>query len=207
MRLILTYLSVVLCLTSFGQGISERLFRTYEDTVFEGHLYKLIRIGNVYYEDNGAEIIHWKIWFLNDLKPYESNNLLDMKTQRNMPGVGLFINANFDSIYFNPSGAQKACPNRWRVPRIGEWDTLFDQLDIDMKMFMFKELPGYVSYEIVNEDAILKKKVERLNGGFWWSSTMDENRCKGIELDNGRNKESGQGSLHDRAAVRCVRDD
>lgn len=207
MRLILTYLSVMLCLTSFGQGISVRLFRIYDDTVFEGHLYKLVKIGNPYYETNGAENIHWKIWFMDDIKPYEKNNLLDISTQMGMTGVGLFLNANFDSIYFNPSGAQTACPSGWRVPRIGEWDTLFDQLNIDMKMVMFRNLPGYVSYEIVRDDTILKKRVDKLHGGFWWSSTMDELRCEGIELDNSRNKTNGKGSLHDRAAVRCVRDD
>ncbi len=207
MRLILTYLSVMLCLTSFGQGISARLFQPYDDTVFEGHLYKLVRIGNVHYESNGSMNIHWKIWFLNDLKPYERNNLLDMKTQRDMPGVGLFINPNFDSIYFNPTGAMKACPNGWRVPRISEWDTLFDQLNIDMKMYMFRELPGYISYNIVKSDTVAIRKVERLHGGIWWSSNIDGERCEGIELDNSRNKNKGKGSLHDRAAVRCVRDE
>lgn len=207
MRNLLTYIFIMLCLTSFGQGISVRLFQPQDDTVFEGHLYKIVRIGSIRHEDNGAETIDWKLWFLNDLRPYEKNNLLDMKTQKNMPGVGLFLNANYDSIYFNPSGAQRACPDRWRVPRIGEWDTLFDQLSIDMKMYMFGELPGYVSYEVVQDDTILKKRVERLHGGFWWSSTIDDNRCYGIELDNGRNKSKGKGSLHDRAAVRCVRDD
>lgn len=207
MRNVLTYTFIMLCLTSFGQGISVRLFQKYEDMVFEGHLYKIVRIGYVKQERNGAENIDWKLWFLNDLRPYEKKNLLDMKTQKNMPGVGLFLNANYDSIYFNPPGAQSACPNKWRVPRIGEWDTLFNMLSIDMKMIMFSELPGYISYEIVQDGAILKKRVERLHGGFWWSSSMDENRCDGIELDNSRNKKNGKGSLHDRAAVRCVRDD
>ena len=49
-----------------------------------------------------------------------------------MSGVGLFINANYDSIYFNPAGAQNACPDKWRVPRIGEWDTLFNMNMVDM---------------------------------------------------------------------------
>lgn len=193
-----------LCL---AQGASSRLFTSYEDTVFEGHLYKIARIGSVHVESNGAEILKWKLWFLNDLKPYERNNLLDMKTQRHLPGVGLFINPNFDSIYFNPTGAIKACPTGWRVPRIAEWDSLFDYLTIDMKMYMFKELPGYISYKVEKDDTIAIRKVDRLKGGFWWSSDISGERCEGIELDNGRNKENGKGSLHDRAAVRCVRDD
>jgi len=207
MRNILTYLSVLLCLTSLGQGISVRLFQPHDDTVFEGHLYKIVRIGYVRHEDNGAETIDWKLWFLNNLRPYEKDNLLDMKTQKNMPGVGLFLNANYDSIYFNPAGAQSVCPERWRVPRIGEWDTLFNILSLDMKMYMFGELPGYVSYEIVQNDTVTVKKVDRLHGGFWWSSDLEGERCWGIRLDNRRNKENGKGSLHDRAAVRCVRDD
>lgn len=200
---------VMLCSTLFGQSISNRLFQIKNDTTFEGHLYKIVRIGYLNQDINGTETINWKLWFLNDLRPYGKKNLLNMKTQRNMSGVGLFINANYDSIYFNPAGAQNACPDKWRVPRIGEWDTLFNMnmVDIDIKMFMFSELPGYISYEIVKDDTILKKKVEKQKGGFWWSSTISDSRCEGIELDNSRNKSKGKGSLYDRAAVRCVRDD
>ena len=71
--------------------------------VFEGHLYKIVRIGYLNQDINGTETINWKLWFLNDLRPYGKKNLLNMKTQRNMSGVGLFINANYDSIYFNPA--------------------------------------------------------------------------------------------------------
>ncbi len=96
---LLTYITIMLCSTLFGQGISVRLFQPHDNTVFEGHLYKIIRIGSIRREDNGAETIDWKLWFLNDLRPYEKNNLLDMKTQKNIPGVGLFVNANYDSIF------------------------------------------------------------------------------------------------------------
>jgi uncharacterized protein (TIGR02145 family) len=207
MKIIIFILLSILCLTTFGQGISVRLFQTHDDTVFEGHLYKIARIGYVKKELNGSEYIDWKLWFLNDLRPYEKNNLLNMDTQKDMFGVGLFINANYDSIYFNPSGATHACPTKWRVPRIGEWDTLFNMLSLDMKMYMFNELPGYVSYNIVKDDTIAVKKVDKLYGGFWWSSDLEGERCWGIRLDNQRNKEKGKGSLHDRAAVRCVRDE
>jgi uncharacterized protein (TIGR02145 family) len=175
--------------------------------LFEGRLYKIARIGYVKKQLNGAEYIDWKLWFLNDLIPYEKENILDMKTQKNMPGVGLFLNANYDSIYFNPPGAIKACPVSWRVPRIGEWDTLFNMLSFDMKKDMFYELPGYISYTIIKDDTVAIRKVDRLNGGFWWSSDVEVDRCWGVKLDNQRNKEKGKGSLHDRAAVRCVRDD
>lgn len=207
MKNLITAAIVMFCSTTFGQGISSRLFQPYDDTVFEGHLYKIAKVGYLKKESNGAEYVEWKLWFLNDLRPYEKNNLLNMSTQKDMPGVGLFINANYDSIYFNPSGAAHACPAKWRVPRIGEWDTLFDMLSIDMKMHMFEELPGYISYTIVKQDTIAVRRVEKLKGGFWWSSDIEGERCEGISLDRGRNKEKGKGSLHDRAAVRCVRDE
>ncbi len=204
---------LIIILTTILPGLllgQNRLYTHSEDTLFEGHLYRIARIGRVVELENGAQDIHWKLWFIDDLKPYQRDYVLDMKTQRNQTGVGLFLNANYDSIYFNPEGAMRSCPHGWRIPRIGEWDTLFMTIDRAQKREMFHDLPGYVSYTIEKKDSItINKIVERLKGGFWWSSTQESegNRYWGIELDSDRNKNNGKGSECDRAAARCVRDD
>lgn len=204
---------LILILTTILPGLllgQNRLFTYSEDTLFEGHLYRIARIGKVVRLENGADDIQWKLWFIDDLKPYQKNHVLDMKTQRGQAGVGLFVNANYDSIYFNPIGAMLSCPQGWRIPRRGEWDTLFNTLNREQKSIMFHDLPGYVSYTVERKDSIsIDRVVERLKGGFWWSSTSESQgeRYWGIELDSDRNKKEGKGSTYDRAAARCVRDD
>lgn len=145
-------------------------------------------------------------WFKEEIIPREVNGAFDIKTQEGLYGVGDFISGNFDSTYINILGGIKMCPEGWHVPRIGEWDTLFDVLTVEDRKILFSKLPGYLGISnLEKNDSIIK--IESFNkGGFWWSSTFNENWVQGVELDNKWNVYFGKAPLSDKASVRCVRD-
>jgi uncharacterized protein (TIGR02145 family) len=145
-------------------------------------------------------------WLKEDIIPREVNGAFDIKTQEGLYGVGDFISGNFDSTYINVLGAMKMCPEGWRIPRIGEWDTLFKVLTVDDRKLIFSKLPGYLGTSNIEiRDSIIKKE-SFLKGGFWWSSTFNESWVQGVELDTKWNVHFGKAPLSDKASVRCVRD-
>ena len=172
-----------------------------EDLIFFGHSYKTI----VFSKRVDGDVYRTQ-WLTEDLVIRESSGILDIKTQQGLLQNGYFVNGTSDSIYINVLGALKLCPVEWRVPRIGEWDTLLSTISMDQRKYMFKYLPGYIGQNssIVN-DSIVINRVE-VSGGFWWSSTYNEHWVYGIELDYQRNLYFGKAPLWDKASVRCVRD-
>ena len=171
------------------------------DFVFLGHSYKTV-ILQIASDDE----VYRKQWFAEDLKPRIVNGVMDIETQKGLIINGHFINGIKDSVYVNILAALKSCPDEWRVPRIGEWDTLFSTISMDERRYMFQTLPGYIGYSSssINDSIIINKN--KLSGGFWWSSTFNEEWVNGVELDFQRNLHFGMAPLWDRASVRCVRD-
>ena len=182
----------------------KRPFGTGEDLQYNKHLYKIIKLAS---EDEWGNV-YWTKWMLNDLIYTPTNNVLDLKTQEGLSMIGHFINATVDSIYFNPESAQKSCPQGWRIPRIGEWDTLISNLTWEQKIAFFNTLPGYIGYSnrSVN-DTIIIKDIVKLKGGFYWTSTEAGEKIWGIEIEPTYNYEKGKADKWDFASVRCVQDD
>ena len=182
----------------------QRPFRQSEDLQWGQHLYKVIEFGKKDEWNN----IQWTKWMLNDLVYTPTDNVLDLETQKGLSGVGHFVNGTIDSIYFNPEASKKVCPTGWRLPRIGEWDTLVSNLNWQQKISFFNKLPGYIGYSnrTIN-DTIIIKDITKLKGGFYWSSTEADGKIWGVEIQPTYNFEKGKADLWDFASVRCVEDE
>jgi uncharacterized protein (TIGR02145 family) len=182
----------------------QRPFRQSEDLQWGQHLYKVIEFGQKDEWDN----IQWTKWMLNDLVYTPTDNVLDLETQKGLSGVGHFVNGTIDSIYFNPEASQKVCPTGWRLPRIGEWDTLVSNLNWQQKISFFNKLPGYIGYSnLTINDTIIIKDIIKLNGGFYWSSTEAGEKIWGVEIEPSYNFQKGKADRWDFASVRCVEDE
>lgn len=199
MKLLLTFL--ILCGVTLAQD-STRTFRRIDDVYSNGYWLRAISVGQVdeYYN------VEWKDWLLDDVRIKQVYNVLDIKTQKNQRGVGNFINEVVDSIYFNPAAALRVCPQGWRLPRIGEWDTLFNQLTWSQRRIFVDQFHGYLEHSRMAVDDSIVKHIKKLEGAFWWSSTEDGEKVLGIELNQHYRINRGQGDRWDYAAVRCVRD-
>ena len=201
MKLLIIFLLIS---SNIFSQVWQRPFRKSEDLQWGQHIYKIIEFGQKDEWDN----IHWTKWMLNDLLYTNTNNVLDLETQKGLTGVGHFINGTIDSIYFNPDAAQKSCPTGWRLPRIGEWDTLVGNLNWEQKVTFFNKLPGYIGYSnrTIN-DTIIIKNIIKLNGGFYWSLTDSGDKVWGVEIETTHNYIKGKADKWDFASVRCIKDD
>ena len=196
---ILLFFSII----SFGQN-DRHWFPHHDDSIFHNKLYKIVKIGNP------NDTIPMKYWLMSDIEESNLPYLLDMRTQKGQTGVGNYISPVYEDGLYNWSGAMIACPTGWRLPRIGEWDTLFNQLLHSEKFQMFGELNGFVGYSHQADEYTITKKIKKQEGGFWWSSDNIGEFAKGVELQrNGQNFSYYKGSAekYSRAGVRCVKDD
>lgn len=188
---------------SFGQN-DRYWFPHFEDSIFHNKLYKIVKIGNP------NDTIPMKHWIMSDIDEEDIPHLLDMQTQKGQTGVGNYMSPIYEDGLYNWAGAMIACPNGWRLPRIGEWDTLFNQLKPNEKRQMFIELNGFIGYNHYVEEYKIGKKINRHDGGFWWSSSEIGESAMGIELQKKGESFSyyrGSAEKYSRAAVRCVKDD
>ena len=196
---ILLFFSII----SFGQN-DRHWFPHPEDSIFHNKLYKIVKIGNP------NDTIPMKYWLMSDIEESNLPYLLDMRTQKGQTGIGNYMSPVYEDGLYNWSGAMIACPTGWRLPRIGEWDTLFNQLLHSEKIQMFGELNGFVGYSHQIDEYIITKKINKQDGGFWWSSDDIGEFAKGVELQrNGENFSYYKGSAekYSRAGVRCIKDD
>jgi uncharacterized protein (TIGR02145 family) len=196
---ILLFFSII----SFGQN-DRHWFPHPEDSIFHNKLYKIVKIGNP------NDTIPMKYWLMSNIEESNLPYLLDMQTQKDQTGVGNYVSPVYEDGLYNWSGAMIACPSGWRLPRMGEWDTLFNQLLHSEKFQMFGELNGFVGYSHQVDEYIITKKINKQEGGFWWSSEGVGEFAKGVELQrNGENFSYYKGSAekYSRAGVRCVKDD
>lgn len=195
---------LLLSLNIYSQN---RNIRRGEDIISYGVNYHTVYIGSIDNYNN----VEWKQWLLSDIiLTKELVGVLPAWTQKEMSGIGVMVNGVSDSIFFTPDAALKVCPAGFRLPRIGEYDTLIGALSIEERKEFFNKLPGYIThvYKDTNDIIIKNKIIEK--GGFWWTSTNiynEEEKYKfiGIELDYMYNYHKGKGDLGDYAAVRCVR--
>jgi uncharacterized protein (TIGR02145 family) len=194
---------VLLFITTLAFSQWSRSFRFSDDVYYENHIYKTVEIA---FENSYDNTIEWKVWMLSDiLIEHELDNLLDYRTQRGQVGLGNIISPVLDSIYFNVAAAHKVCPLDWRLPRIGEWDTLMISTSRSQKEFMFPNLLGYRSYSIENVGDAVYKRNKYLIGGYWWAEPNELN-TNSIQLDTNYNYNKGSGDAWDRATVRCIRE-
>jgi uncharacterized protein (TIGR02145 family) len=196
---ILLFFSII----SFGQN-DRHWFPHPEDSIFHNKLYKIVKIGNP------NDTIPMKYWLMSDIQEPDLPYLLDMQTQKGQSGIGNYMSPVYEDGLYNWNGAMIACPTGWRIPRIGEWDTLFNQLLHSEKFQMFGELNGFVGYSHQIDEYIINKKINKQDGGFWWSSEEIGEFAKGVELQrNGENFSYYKGSTekYSRAGVRCIKDD
>jgi uncharacterized protein (TIGR02145 family) len=167
-----------------------------------------------YYDDFdrviGASIGHPEsstIWMVDDIQIYEERAfLMDLKSQEGQNGLGIFVNPVMNSGLFNYEASRKVCPQGWRLPRIGEWDTLIGTLTTEQINFMFFKRRGFYGYSITMKDSVPYKAVQQLSGGFWWTSDMHKNRFIGKEFTEQSVWRDGYLEAGDFAAVRCVKD-
>ena len=146
------------------------------------------------------------IWMIDDIQIYEERAfLMDLKTQEGQNGIGIFVNPVMNSGLFNYAAAISVCPTGWRLPRIGEWDTLIGTLTTEQINFMFFKRRGFYGYSIMMKDSVPYKAVQQLSGGFWWSSDKIRNRLVGKEFTEQSVWRDGYLEKGDFAAVRCVK--
>jgi uncharacterized protein (TIGR02145 family) len=149
-----------------------------------------------------------KIWLLEDIQVREDrNNLLDYKTQDSLRIIHVFLNPVVNRDLFNYSAATKVCPQGWRLPRVGEWDTLTHSITNEQMNFLFNRKRGFEGYVVgMNSDSTIVKNVQKLSGGYWWTSDFHNSRLIGMELTEYSVWREGYLLEGDFAAVRCVRD-
>jgi uncharacterized protein (TIGR02145 family) len=182
--------------------ILTRDFATGEDLYYKGSNYRVVKMSH---PDDYYNLI-WKSWTVDDIHINDLPHLLDMKTQKQQSGDGYFINPVVDSIYFNHAGAMQVCPAGWRLPRIGEWDTLLRKLNHTQRDWLLSQHNGFKGYHSAIEDSTIVKKTQILNGGFWWAADTLGNRAYVIKLTNDT-WDIGLADIWDYATVRCVKDE
>jgi uncharacterized protein (TIGR02145 family) len=202
-------ISLILLMLSANYPLAQnmpwsRSFRSGDDVYYENVIYKTVEIATENIYDNTIE---WKHWLLSDIViTRELTNLVDYKTQREQIGIGNIVSPVVDSGYFNFSASHRVCPLGWRLPRIGEWDTLMLSTTRAQKEAMFPKLMGYRSYSMGNVGDTIHKIFKVLEGGFWWADP-DLVGNNSVKLDIDYNYDKGKGDAWDRATVRCVKEE
>lgn len=166
------------------------------------------------YQDDYGRVIAVKVghpenemvWMINDVNIIEErSHLLDLQTQDSMYGVGIFVNPVINKGLFNYSASKNVCPVGWRIPRIGEWDTLFQSITFEQLSFLFPNPRGFVGYSLSLDDSTIVKKTQNLKGGYWWTSDSISNRLIGVELTSDWVWREGYLNEGDFAGVRCIK--
>lgn len=183
--------------------ILTRDFRSGEDVYYNGQNYRIIQTG----EHDEYHNLVWKSWFLDNMRYVELPHLLDLKTQKEQHGDGYFVNPVIDSIYFNHAGALKVCPAGWRIPRIGEWDTLLKTMSSLQREYMFGKLSGFIGYHSAVSDNDIIKERQLLKGGYWWAADTIGSRAYVIKITENNTYDIGVADVWDNASVRCVKDE
>jgi len=196
------FFSILLTFNLYSQV---RLKRS-NDLIFESHYYRVVSVPTMN-EDGYPD--GWKLWMIDDLIPYTKNHIMDMMTQSDQKGVGVFLNGAYDSLKINYDGAKKSCPTGWRLPRIGEWDTLLNTLDYSQRISFFNNLKGFKGYKTDTINGTMVRTETILPGGFYWSSTEDYSGHKawGVEIEKNYNINNGKADKSDFLSVRCVKDE
>ena len=195
---------LAIMIPAIATGQEDTRVRPSEELRHHGITYRTIEVSETdeYYN------VYWKKWMLDDVRIFEANNLLDMKTQEGYKNEGRFVSPVIDSLYFNHSAAKLACPEGWRLPRIGEFDTLMMKIDYNTRAYIFgigRGFRGYTS-EIVQGQLAVKKQM--LKGGFWWCEAPEEaDRAYVVTVGDNNFYDRGIADVKDLASVRCVKDD
>jgi uncharacterized protein (TIGR02145 family) len=200
---IATALAMMISATAIGQD-ETRTRPSAEDLRHRGTTYRVIEVSETdqYYN------VYWKKWMLDDMKIFEEDNMLDMKTQKGYGNEGRFLSPVIDSIYFNHSAAELACPQGWRLPRIGEYDTLMMKIDYDTRAYVFGRGRGFRGYTSEITEGRLAVKKQLLKGGFWWCQAPDgADKADVVTVGDNNFYEVGLADVKDLASVRCVQDD
>lgn len=200
---IATALAMMISATAIGQD-ETRTRPSTEDLRLRGTTYRVIEVSETdqYYN------VYWKKWMLDDMKIFEEDNMLDMKTQKGYGNEGRFLSPVIDSIYFNHSAAELACPQGWRLPRIGEYDTLMMKIDYDTRAYVFGRGRGFRGYTSEITEGRLAVKKQLLKGGFWWCQAPDgADKADVVTVGDNNFYEVGRADVKDLASVRCVQDD
>lgn len=195
----------ILLLFSLGlhSQILTRDFTTGEGVDYKGHNYRSVKIAQAdeYYN------VSWKSWLLDDIVVNDLQFLLDKKTQESQSGCGHHSGAVVDSGRYTYRGAMLVCPSGWRLPRLGEWDTLLKKITLDQRAFMFSGQKGFKGYhnDTVNSQIVIGTQI--LSGGFWWTTEAKGERAYVVKIHPNLFYETGVADIWDNAAVRCVRDE
>ena len=200
MKILIVFLLVI------SNSLTQVRLKRSNDLIFGGHYYRTVSIPTINpegYPDN------WKLWMIDDLVPYNKKYIMDMITQSKQKGAGTFLNGAYDSLKINYEGAIKSCPSGWRLPRIGEWDTLFNSLNYNQRVEFFNNLNGFKGFKTYTYDGYIYKTETILPGGFYWSSTEDYSGLKawGVEIEKNYNINNGKADKSDFLSVRCVKDE
>lgn len=148
------------------------------------------------------------IWMIDDIQIYEERAfLMDLKSQEGQTGIGIFVNPVMNAGLFNYEASKSVCPQGWRLPRIGEWDTLIGTLTTEQINFMFFKRRGFYGYSVQMKDSIPYRAVQQLSGGFWWTSDTHGKRFIGKEFTEQSVWRDGYLEEGDFAAVRCVKNE
>ena len=191
---------------SEAQILTRGFVQVGEGPYHHGISYRAVKIA----EEDEYSNVYWKRWLIDDIKAFEEDNVLDMDTQEGYGNDGRFLSPIVDSIYFNHAAAQheKTCPAGWRLPRIGEFDTLMLRLTYDQRAYMFMNGRGFRGYTSEIVEGRLAVKRQLLKGGFWWCAASDSSdRAYVVTVGDNNFYEVGLADVKDLASVRCVSDD
>lgn len=200
---IATALAIMISIAATGQE-ETRTRTSSEDLWHHGKTYRIIEVS----ETDQYSNVYWKKWMLDDMKIFDAPNLLDMKTQEGYGNEGRFVSPVIDSIYFNHSAAEMSCPEGWRLPRIGEYDTLMMKIDYEKRAYIFGRGRGFRGYTSEVAEGRLAVKKQLLKGGFWWCQAEEgADRAYVVTVGDNNFYEVGLADVKDLASVRCVMDD
>ena len=187
-------LAIIFFITLSVHSQYDRNFRSYQDDYGQT---VAVKVGHPENE---------MVWMINDINVVEEKSyLMNQETQDSMLGVGVFINPVINRGLFNYSAALSVCPVGWRIPHIGEWDTLAQTLKFEQLAFMFPNPRGFIGYSLTLSDSSIVKKTQNLKGGYWWTCDTINNRLVGMELTDDWVWREGYLNEGDFAGVRCIK--
>jgi uncharacterized protein (TIGR02145 family) len=200
---IILLIALTIALSAMAQ-LFTRDFRQAEGPFYQGSNYRAIDIS----ETDEYFSVSWKRWLLDDINVSDMDNLLNMKTQKDQNLSGYFVNAVVDSTRFNHAAAMKVCPQGWRLPRIGEFDSLLHKISYNQRTYMFgNKMDGFKGFRSDTITGKVFKKTQHIKGGFWWCQETNSENTKAYVVKIGENMfyEVGMADIWDLASVRCIK--